>query len=153
MSTITIRKVNEGDVDQLIPLMYQYIVDFYQRPRPAEKDVRELIHQLLNQPSAGVQFVAESEGKLIGFSTLYFTFSTTRVKKIAILNDLFVSSDARGKKVGEGLFKKSLAFTKENGYAVMSWQTAHDNYLAQSLYEKMGGKQTNTEWLHYEITH
>ncbi|GIN85919.1 N-acetyltransferase [Heyndrickxia sporothermodurans] len=153
MSSIHIRKANIADVDQLMNLMYQYIVDFYKRPRPDEKDVRELIYHLLKHPEAGVQFVAESEGRLIGFSTLYFTFRTTRVKKTAILNDLFVSPDARGIKVGEQLFKKSLDFTKDQGYAGMSWETAHDNYIGQSLYEKMGGKQTNSEWLHYEINH
>ncbi|MGE8205595.1 N-acetyltransferase family protein [Heyndrickxia sp. NPDC080065] len=153
MNSFTIRRAIREDVDQLMNLLYQYIVDFYKRPRPDEKDVQELIHHLLKHPEAGVQFIAESEGRLIGFSTLYFTFRTTRVKKTAILNDLFVSPDARGMKVGEQLFKESLAFTKENGYAGMSWQTAHDNYVGQSLYEKMGGTQTNSEWLHYEINH
>ena len=147
-----IRRVNEKDVDALIPLMYQYIVDFYRRPRPDEKDVRELINLLFIHPERGIQFVAEEDGKLIGFSTLYFTFSTTRVKEIAILNDLFVAPDARGKKVGEQLFKESLTFSKNHGYAAMTWKTAHDNYHAQSLYEKMGGKQTNSEWLNYEIS-
>ena len=89
-----IRRVNEKDVDALIPLMYQYIVDFYRRPRPDEKDVRELINLLFIHPERGIQFVAEEDGKLIGFSTLYFTFSTTRVKgnSCVILNDLFVCS-------------------------------------------------------------
>lgn len=31
----------------------------------------------------------------------------------------------------------------------MIWETAHDNYVAQSLYDKMGGKKA--VWLNYEI--
>ncbi|QQZ09841.1 GNAT family N-acetyltransferase [Heyndrickxia vini] len=152
MNHLSIRRVYLEDIDELIDLMFQYIVDFYKRPRPEEKDLRNLIKHLLESPEVGVQFVAESEGKLVGFSTLYFTFSTTRVKKVAILNDLFVAPSMRGLKVGEQLFKESLAYTKANDYAAMSWQTAYDNLIGQSLYEKMGGQQTNDEWINYEIS-
>ncbi|MEB6549216.1 GNAT family N-acetyltransferase [Heyndrickxia sporothermodurans] len=152
MNYLSIRRARRKDIDELIDLMLQYIVDFYKRPRPEEKELRNLIEHLLSNPEVGVQFVAELEGKLVGFSTLYFTFSTTRVKKIAILNDLFVAPKTRGMKVGEELFKESLAYTKANDYAAMSWQTAHDNLIGQSLYEKMGGQQTNDEWINYEIS-
>ena len=78
----------------------------------------------------------EKNGEIIGFATLYFTFSTTKVKAISILNDLFISSEYRGKGLGEMLFKYALEFSKENGYAVMNWKTSHDNLKAQTLYEK-----------------
>lgn len=151
MDSLNFRRATEHDIDQLMNLMYQYIVDFYNKPRPNERDLQDLIMHLLNNPTIGVQFVAEKDGKLIGFSTLYFTFSTTMVKKIAVLNDLFVTSNARGQKIGEALFKKSLEYVKEHHYAAMTWETAHDNKVGQSLYKKMGGKQTNADWLHYEI--
>ncbi|MGN8646517.1 N-acetyltransferase family protein [Gracilibacillus sp. HCP3S3_G5_1] len=149
MENFLIREVTKEDVSELLGLMNQYIVDFYQQPQPKEDDLKQLIHQLLRQPSNGVQFVAEIDGKLVGFATLYFTFSTLQVKRAAILNDLYVSSDARENKVGEQLFSHCLSYIREHNFAYMTWETSRDNLVAQSLYNKMGAKQS--KWLVYEI--
>lgn len=130
--------------------MKQYIVDFYKQPEPKENELIGLINHLLKNPSSGLQFVAEENGELLGFTTLYFTFSTLKVKKQAILNDLYVDPIARGKKVGEKLFQTSLDYIRENNFSSMTWETAKDNVVAQSLYNKMGGELS--EWLFYEIS-
>lgn len=146
---IEIRPAAAKDMGELHELMRQYIVDFYKQSDPGEDKVKGLIAHLLEAPSSGFQFVAEENGELIGFATLYFTFSTLKVKRQAILNDLYVVPGARGKKVGEKLFQACLEYIRENGFASMTWETARDNLVAQSLYEKMGGKLS--EWLVYEI--
>ncbi|TKC19215.1 GNAT family N-acetyltransferase [Robertmurraya kyonggiensis] len=149
MTTFVIRQASTADVPQLKDLMLSYIVDFYQQPRPNEAELVGLIQHLIENPSSGLQFVAEENGELLGFSTLYFTFSTLKVKKAAILNDLFVSPCARGKKIGEALFQRNLNYIRENDFASMTWETAKDNVVAQALYNKMGGQLS--EWLVYEI--
>ncbi|WP_134703552.1 GNAT family N-acetyltransferase [Ammoniphilus sp. YIM 78166] len=146
---IVIRKAENKDVPALYDLMNDYIVNFYQREQPSEEALTGLILHLLDQPGSGLQFVAEVEGELVGFATLYNSFSTLSVKKAAILNDLFVAEPARGKKVGEKLFEHCIRYIRENDYAYMSWETAHDNKAAQALYDKMGGKKS--EWLAYSI--
>ncbi|MFP3123587.1 GNAT family N-acetyltransferase [Ectobacillus funiculus] len=146
---IQIRIAMEKDIPQLSNLMTQYIVDFYQRPRPDEEALRQLIQHIQCNPSSGLQFVAEQNGKLIGFATLYFAFSTLQLKRTAILNDLFVVPDARGKKAGEQLFRACLSYIREKGFAYMTWETAKDNHAAQSLYSKMGGAVS--DWLVYEM--
>ena len=147
---ITIRPATLVDVPVLYNLMKLYIVDFYGRPEPDEQDLKGLIAHLLEHPSSGLQFVAEEDGNLIGFATLYFTFSTLNVKRQAILNDLFVIPDARGKKAGEKLFEACVSYIRKHGFSSMTWETAKDNTAAQSLYNKMGGKLS--EWLVYEIS-
>ncbi|MEF3354100.1 GNAT family N-acetyltransferase [Paenibacillus sp. GYB006] len=143
-----IRAVEPEDIDQLTELIYQYIVDFYKRPKPSIEKVHNLIETLLEK-NEGIQFIAEKEGEFLGFATLYFSFSTTKADKITIMNDLFVVEKARGTGVAEQLFKFCETFTKENGYAHMSWVTASDNKRAQRFYEKMGGSLGN--WLNYSI--
>jgi GNAT superfamily N-acetyltransferase len=150
INNIVIRKATIQDLSSLYELMIQYIVDFYDQPAPKENELKELILHLIENPSSGLQFVAEHQGELLGFATLYFTFSTLKVKRQAILNDLFVIPNARGKKIGEKLFKVCLEYIRENGFASMTWETGKDNKAAQSLYNKMGGKLS--EWLHYEIS-
>ncbi|RSD26902.1 GNAT family N-acetyltransferase [Mesobacillus subterraneus] len=149
MTELRLRTAEERDIPMLAHLMEQYIVDFYKKPKPAEGELEKLIRHLLDHPDSGLQFVAEKEGKLLGFATLYFTFSTLQVKRAAILNDLFVTVEARGQKAGEQLFAKCLNYIRENQFAHMTWETARDNYVAQGLYDKMGGKQS--QWLVYEI--
>lgn len=146
---IQIRISMEKDIPQLSNLMMQYIVDFYQKPRPDEEALRQLIQHIQCNPSSGLQFVAEQNGKLIGFATLYFAFSTLQVKRTAILNDLFVVPDARGKKAGEQLFRACLSYIRESDFAYMTWETSKDNHAAQSLYNKMGGMVS--DWLVYEM--
>ncbi|AJK64212.1 hypothetical protein KHU1_0242 [Bacillus amyloliquefaciens KHG19] len=143
-----IRSAEPYDVKQLTDLMYLYIVDFYKRPKPPIEKIHHLI-EMLFEKNRGIQFVAEQDGELVGFATLYFGFSTTKADKITVMNDLFVIEKARGTGAAKELFKRSETFTKENGYAHMSWITASDNYRAQKFYEKMGGSLGN--WLTYSI--
>jgi ribosomal protein S18 acetylase RimI-like enzyme len=146
---VVIRPATKEETEPLYHLMVQYIVDFYKKPMPVEEDLKGLIAHLQENPSSGLQFVAEKDGVLMGFATLYFTFSTLQVKRAAILNDLFVSPEARGLKVGEKLFQTCLAYIRENGYAYMTWETAKDNHVAQSLYNKSGAQLS--DWLVYEM--
>lgn len=146
---IVIRPAEIQDLPSLSKLMQEYITVFYKQPEPGDEELKGLIQHLLDNPAAGLQFVAEDNGDLVGFVTLYFTFSTLRVKRQAILNDLFVLPEARGKKIGENLFKTCLSYIRTNDYCSMVWETGKDNRVAQSLYEKMGGKQS--DWLYYEI--
>ncbi|KAB2488372.1 GNAT family N-acetyltransferase [Priestia endophytica] len=146
-----IRPINAADIKKLIPLVRSYIVDFYKCPNPSDEELFNHINSLIKEPSLGKQFVIERENEFLGFATLYFTFSTTKVKKISILNDLFIREDYRGKGLGEKLFEFALAYSQNNNYAVMNWKTASDNKTAQSLYNKKGGVNTNNTWINYEI--
>ncbi|KYG26096.1 GNAT family N-acetyltransferase [Alkalihalobacillus trypoxylicola] len=149
MSSFKIRKAKVEDIPALKNLMEQYIVDFYKQPKPNEDSLLQLIEELIHDQRMGLQFVVEENDELLGFSTLYFTFSTLSVKRQACLNDLFVVPKARGKKIGEQLFQTNLAYIREHDFSSMIWETAKDNLVAQSLYNKMGGQLS--EWLVYEI--
>jgi GNAT superfamily N-acetyltransferase len=146
--SLVIRNTEHGDLELLTNLMYKYVVDFYQRPKPPVEKMHHLIETLLEQ-NKGIQFIAEQDGEPLGFATLYFSFSTTKADKITIMNDLYVVEEARGKGVAQQLFKACENYTKENGCASMSWVTAADNKRAQRFYEKMGG--TCGDWLNYSI--
>jgi ribosomal protein S18 acetylase RimI-like enzyme len=148
MAQVTIRQPLLEDIQQLKELMIQYIVGFYRYRQPEDGQLDELIQVLLEQQE-GIQFVAEDDGKLIGFATLYFTYSTVRAAKIAVMNDLFVVEEFRGQGVAPKLFAACKGYAARNRYAKLTWETAKDNYRAQRFYEKMGGDRG--EWLTYSI--
>ncbi|QNG58271.1 GNAT family N-acetyltransferase [Metabacillus idriensis] len=146
--SLIIRHPNENDLEGLTALMYEYIVDFYKCPKPPLQKIHHLIHTLQKEEK-GIQFVAEDNGKLAGFATLYFTFSTTRAEPITVMNDLYVALEYRGTGAAEKLFRSCQTYSLLNQYAVMNWETAHDNARAQRFYEKMGGSKG--DWLTYSI--
>lgn len=155
-----IRPAEPGDREQLRTLMLAYIVDFYRSPRPDDEKLDTLIDELL-QGRIGRQCVAETESeqgagagygygrRLVGFVTLYYTYSTLRAQKAAIMNDLYVDAGFRGAGVAQDLFAAIRDFCRKDGCAYLSWETAADNSRAQRFYEKMGGERGN--WLNYSI--
>jgi GNAT superfamily N-acetyltransferase len=146
--TAHVRRTTAADLPALTDLLYAYIVDFYRRPAPPAEQVHALIGVCL-QGERGVQFVAEQDGRLIGFATLYFTYSTLRAQPASIMNDLYVVEDARGSGAAAALFGACRRYTQENGFAFMTWETARENHRAQRFYAKMGGEQG--DWLTYSI--
>jgi GNAT superfamily N-acetyltransferase len=138
-----------ADREALLALMDAYIVDFYRSPRPPRERVEALV-DLLAEGREGTQLVVEDEaGAPVGFATLYFTWSTLRADRIAILNDLYLDDRARGTGAAAALFQGALAVSRERGCVDMEWQTATDNHRAQAFYAKMGG--TRGDWLSYSV--
>ncbi|MFE6798367.1 GNAT family N-acetyltransferase [Paenibacillus chitinolyticus] len=146
--SLVIRNAEVDDLNGLSELMYEYIVGFYKKPRPDIEKLHQLILTLLKKKE-GVQFVALQDGKLIGFATLYFTFSTMKADRYTVMNDLFVIESLRDTEVEAQLFLECQKYTKEHQYTHMSWITAADNKRAQRLFDKMGGIQG--DWINYSI--
>ncbi|WNR44367.1 GNAT family N-acetyltransferase [Paenibacillus roseipurpureus] len=149
MAQVMIREAVISDIPQLKNLMLAYIVDFYQYRQPEDEKLNALIHVLLEQKD-GIQFVAETEdGTLVGFATLYFSYSTLRAAKIAVMNDLFVIESERGQGAAAKLFAACKGYAARHHYAKLTWETAPDNLRARAFYDKMGGDQGH--WLTYSV--
>ncbi|KIL40723.1 GCN5 family acetyltransferase [Gordoniibacillus kamchatkensis] len=147
--SIIIRNAEPKDINSLTELMHEYIVGFYRKPWPLAEKVHQLIQTLLEK-QWGIQFVAEQDHKLVGFATLYFTFSTMKSEKITVMNDLFLIEKFRDSEVESQLFLKCQNYTKEHGYAHMTWVTGSDNKRAQRFFENMGA--SSIDWVNYSIT-
>ncbi|SDE22858.1 N-acetylglutamate synthase, GNAT family [Paenibacillus sp. UNCCL117] len=146
--SFVIRDAELNDLNGLSELMYEYIVGFYKKPRPDLEKLHQLIRTLL-QKKEGIQFVAEQDGKLIGFATLYFTFSTMKADRYTVMNDLFVIEPLRDTEVEAHLFLECQKYTQEHQFTHMSWITAADNKRAQRFFDKMGSVQG--DWINYTI--
>ena len=84
----------------------------------------------------------------VGFAQLYLTFSSVAMKRAFILNDLFVSKDARKQGVAQALMEKCYRYCKTHDARYITLETAHDNLAAQSLYKKMSMENDQTT-LHF----
>ena len=129
-----IKRIALETLDDVVPLFDAYRV-FYQQKSNLEAGRQFLQTRLVNNES--VIFVAYNEGKAVGFTQLYPKYSSARMTKNWILNDLFVVDSARRDGVGERLIKQACAFAKEDGASFVQLSTQVENAKAQNLYRKM----------------
>jgi GNAT superfamily N-acetyltransferase len=144
-----IARVTEADLPELLPLMRGYC-DFYETA-PRDEDLLALSRALLDSPDChGVQLMARDEdGRATGFATVYWTWTTIQARQIGVMNDLFVTPQARGSGVAEALIAACLELCRDRGALRLGWQTAKDNHRAQALYERVGGRRE--EWVDYSL--
>ncbi len=85
-------------------------------------------------------FVAEGPAGAVGFTQLYPSFSSVSMKRLWVLNDLFVAPEHRRGGVATRLLEAARAHARETGAKGLSLQTATDN-PARRLYESRGWKR------------
>ena len=92
--------MTESDLPVLLPLMRAYC-DFY-RATPPDDALLALSRSLISDPRReGIQLIARADDeRVLGFATIYWSWSTITASRIAIMNDLFVITDARRSGVG-----------------------------------------------------
>jgi len=103
------RKATIQDLPQLAELFDQYRV-FYHKESDIPAAESFLKDRIENKDSE--IFVAESEGDLVGFVQLYPLFSSTRMKRYWLLNDLFVNENYRGKGFSKELIEEAKELAK-----------------------------------------
>jgi ribosomal protein S18 acetylase RimI-like enzyme len=70
------------------------------------------------------------------------------MRRLWILNDLFVDEDARGRGVAEALMDRAEEFASSSDAAGLELATEKNNAPAQALYEKRSWKRDD-EFYHY----
>ena len=142
MST-TISHATPADLDALARLFDAYRQFYGQMP---DLDAsREWLRSRLRFGESKV-LVARQGGAVVGFAQLYPSFSSVRMARTWILNDLFVASTARRKGVARALLDAAAAFAREDGAAGISLETTRDNDAALALYRAAGWNEDATQW-------
>ena len=86
-------------------------------------------------------YVSEVDKCLTGFVQLYPIFSSTRVSKYWLLNDLFVDANERGKGYSKHLIKKAKNLVKDTSACGMMLETDKTNNIGNYLYPSQGFKK------------
>ncbi|MFK7808776.1 MAG: GNAT family N-acetyltransferase [Saprospiraceae bacterium] len=90
-------------------------------------------------------FVTDDNGKALGFTQLYPYFSSTRMKRLCLLNDLFVLEEARGKGISKLLINAAKKHCKETGACGVTLETQKSNAIGNKLYPATGFKLNTTQ--------
>lgn len=75
---------------------------------------------------------------LVGFVQLYPIFSSTKMQKLWLLNDLFVAQPHRGKGISKQLIDISKELCENTNACGLVLETAKINDIGNQLYPKMG---------------
>lgn len=143
---MSIVKATLADLESVTELFDLYRI-FYKQESNID-GAREFIQERLAKEDS-VIFIAFDEESPVGFVQLYPSFSSVSMKRLWILNDLYVKEGVRGKGFGEKLMKKAIEFAEDTEAKGVLLETAADNVSAQKLYEKVGFTKETTYFYFY----
>lgn len=145
--TPTIRTVRAElhDLDALVPLFEEYRA-FYGGSGEPERARAFLADRLTRGES--VIFLVVIDGSVVGFTQLYPSYSSVSMRRLWILNDLFVAPDRRGSGAGRALLERGERWAAETGSKGLILATQVANTRAQRLYERCGWTR-DEEFAHY----
>jgi GNAT superfamily N-acetyltransferase len=123
-------------LDDLVRLFDAYRVWYRQPPDPkrARAFLSDRIH--LNE---SVLFGAFDElGHMVGFTQLYPLFSSTRMGRIWLLNDLFVQPEYRGQGISLRLLDRAKKWAMDTNAIGVLLETEKSNQIGNRLYPRAG---------------
>ena len=127
--------------------LYRAYAEFYGVPQTDQ--MRDRVWGWLTDSSHDVLgFVAEKDGTLIGLAHCRPFARPLAAASGLFLDDLFVTPDVRGGRVGAALIDAVKTQAMMQGHSVVRWITAQDNATARGLYDQVA---TATQWVTYDI--
>jgi len=147
----------EADLPLVLPLFLKYL-EFYDKPRDRFSSAEPFLRARM-RCFESVIFLALAEESLesgerrkipLGFIQFYPLFSSTRMQRIWLLNDLYVEEVARKLGVATALMNTAEQFGRDTNAVEIQLETSHDNFTAQALYKKKGYKN-NDSYLHLKM--
>ncbi len=130
-----IKKITAQDLPQLSVLFDQYRI-FYKNPSDVKGAEIFLKERLLKGES--VIYVAVIDKELVGFTQLYPQFSSARMKRIWLLNDLYVLPSWRNKGISKKLIDAAKQLAKLTNAAGILLETEKENKIGNQLYPSSG---------------
>lgn len=143
-----IEAVSQQNIKDVLPLIRAYQA-FYNVANISDNKNEVFFGQFGESNPAGCQFIYRDNGIVVGFATVYFSYASSITSKVAVLNDLFTTPEARGKGVGRALIEYCRQIASESGAARLQWVTAPENEAAQKLYDSMNTNKSNWHFYSY----
>ncbi|WP_078543360.1 GNAT family N-acetyltransferase [Litchfieldia alkalitelluris] len=124
---------------------------FYQQEYDLEGARNYILERLKQGDSVIFLACSEDEKEGYGFTQLYPSFSSVSMRKIWILNDLFVAENARRNGVAKSLMNAAKELAVKTEAKGLALETGEDNVNAQKLYESIGYEKESGVY-HYFLT-
>ena len=106
-----------------------------------ESDISEclgFLKERISQKESFVFIAKDESEKLVGFVQLYPLFSSTRMKRLWLLNDLFVDPKYRGLGISKSLIEMAKSWCKSTNGCALILETEKSNLIVNQLYPSVG---------------
>ena len=143
-----IEDINSSNIDEVLPLIRKY-QEFYKVQNIDDKKNKIFFSQFGIESNKGCLFGYRKDNKLVAFTTIYFSYVSSSISRIAVMNDLYTLPEYRKQGIGKKLIQYCEKYSKTKGASRLQWLTAPDNTVAQSLYKSIGAKQSSWELFIY----
>ncbi len=142
-----VRKATLTDIDQLSNLFDQYRV-FYRKASDLEA-AKQFLTARIERNESIIYVACNKEETLTGFVQLYPLFSSTRMQRLWILNDLFVAKAYRRQGYSIALIDAAKRLCKESGSCGMFLETEKANVEGKHLYPKTGFQLDESHYYYF----
>ncbi|AYF90872.1 GNAT family N-acetyltransferase [Pseudomonas sp. JS3066] len=135
-------------LDLLTPLFVKYREFYGELPFPESS--RKFLEKRLSRKESVIYlaFPDDDDTRLMGFCQLYPSFSSLSLKRVWILNDIYVAEDARRQLVADRLLQTAKKMARETNAVRMRVSSSVDNEVAHKVYESIGFRE-DTEFKNY----
>ncbi len=144
---VRVLRATRAHLDRLTDLFMSYLA-FYRRAHTRD-DVRAYLAERMAHKESVIFLAVEGSGagtELLGFVQLYPTFSSLRLSRMWVLNDLFTVPEARRRGVGHLLIAAARTMAVGTSATHLELLTHRDNVVAQRVYESAGFRRDDQYW-------
>lgn len=132
MEKIKIRRARKEDISYLLGLAEEFM------PKEASRESRmAVLKESLTNPHYEL-FVADSDGKVIGFIDHWIASDFTHGGKSSFIQNLYVASGYRRRGIGSRLLRKLVGSSMKKSVIEIHVATEFDNKPAITLYKSHG---------------
>ncbi|MGE5334905.1 MAG: GNAT family N-acetyltransferase [Nitrososphaerota archaeon] len=141
---ITIERLAPSDKD-VWEVLFRAYIEFYERVEPPE--MYDRAWREFQMDTRLHAFGARLDGRLVGIAH-FLVHPSTSGPDVCYLQDLFTSTDVRGKGVGRALIAAVADWAQAQGCGRVYWNTQASNSTARRLYDKVA---ENRGFIRYQI--
>lgn len=140
-------KATLSELDELSILFDEYR-QFYRKQSDIDA-AKVFLKERIERNESEIFYTKNEDGEMTGFVQLYPLFSSARMKRKWLLNDLYVRKAFRGKGYSVVLIERAKQLCIETSAYELSLSTAKTNDIGNNLYPKMGFV-LSTDWNEYD---
>lgn len=145
-----IKQATIANLEVLTKLFEEYR-KFYEKDA-AYDTAKKFLQERIENSESVVYLVYNEKEEVVGFTQLYPLFSSTRMKRLWLLNDLYVVPTERGKGFSKALIERAKQLASDTNASEIMLETAKTNDIGNQLYPSVGFKLgEDFNWYHYKV--
>lgn len=141
MTQILIKNLTKADIPALLKLIHE-LADYENASDRVTVTPEIIKHNFFAANNTAHACLMYDNETPIGYAIYYFTYSSYAGSKGLYIEDLYIQTACRGKKLGFQLMTHLAELAHENGCDHMKWAVLDWNLPSIDFYEKIGGKHT-----------